>query len=466
MKESQKYQEIKRLVEQGDKGNKKRVAVKLGCSIRTVDRLIDKYKTSGKEAFSHGNKGRSPYIAYADGIKNLIINLYINEYKDANIKHFSEIVNKRFNIDISDETIRLWLLDKRVLSPKSHRITKKRIKKLYKDDLKAATSVKESNEIKMKIEEVDKASAHPRRERCKFFGEMIQMDASEYEWIEGVKWQLHLAVDDATGEVVGGYFDEQETLNGYYHVLEQILTNYGAPAMFYTDRRTVFEYRRKNRAFDDEDTFTQFSYACKKLGIDIKTTSVPQAKGRIERLNQSFQSRLPIDLRDAKVKTIEDANVYLNSYIKEYNVVHALHLNDTKSVFDKKPSRRDINLKLSILSVRTIDHGNCIRYKNKIYMPANKDGYAYALPEGTKVVMVETFDKKLMINIFDDLYYAKEIKTHQEVSKEFDYKTNQELIKYSWSLPRKHKWRTSEFMEFKAKQKHRADDIEVQSTLC
>lgn len=94
--------------------------------------------------------------------------------------------------------------------------------------------------------------------------------------------------DDATSTVVGAYFDYQETLNGYYQIFYQILTHYGIPAMFYTDKRTVFEYKRKNTLFDDEDTYTQFSYACHTLGVDIKTTSVPQAKGRIERLNQTF----------------------------------------------------------------------------------------------------------------------------------------------------------------------------------
>ena len=65
---------------------------------------------------------------------------------------------------------------------------------------------------------------------------------------------------------------------GYYNVLHQILTTYGIPYSFYTDKRTVFEYRRKESASLEKDTFTQFSYACNQLGIEIKTTSVPEAK--------------------------------------------------------------------------------------------------------------------------------------------------------------------------------------------
>ena len=118
---------------------------------------------------------------------------------------------------------------------------------------------------------------------------------------------------------------------GEIRVLYQILINHGIPAMFYTDRRTVFEYKRKDKPSDAEDTFTQFSYACHNLGIKIKTTSVPQAKGRVERLNQTLQSRLPVELRHAHITNIEEANVFLNSYIKKYNNQFALRLNSTKS---------------------------------------------------------------------------------------------------------------------------------------
>ena len=111
------------------------------------------------------------------------------------------------------------------------------------------------------------------------------------------KSQLHIAVDDATGTIVGAYFDYQETLNGYYNILHQILIKYGIPYMFFTDRRTVFEYKQKKSPSIEEDTFTQFGYACNQLGIEIKTSSVAQAKGRFERnivsrlSNQDFLSK-------------------------------------------------------------------------------------------------------------------------------------------------------------------------------
>ena len=304
---------------------------------------------------------------------------------------------------------------------------------------------------------MDESKAHPRRPRCKYFGEMVQMDASEKEWIKGVTWHLHLAIDDATGRVLGAYFDLQETLNAYYHVLAQILTNYGIPALFYTDRRTVFEYKRKARAFDDEDTFTQFSYCCHKLGIQIKTTSVAEAKGRIERLNETFQSRLPIELRRANVASIEEANEFLKSYLEKYNNQFALQLNITSSVFEAQPSEADINNYLSILSERTIDRGHTIKFKNKVYIPSKKDGSSICLQEGMKVLMIETFDNRLLINAFDSLFYAKEIKPHEDYSKEFDQEETDKVLEYAWVLPRKTPWRQDDFLGFLAKQKHRPE---------
>ncbi len=137
--------------------------------------------------------------------------------------------------------------------------------------------------------------AHPRRPRSSRFGEMIQMDASEYVWFSDVEAYLHLAVDDCTGSIVGAFFAPQEILQGYYNVLYRILVTHGIPHLFYTDKRTVFEYRRKETALLEKDTLTQFGYACKRLGIEIETTSVPQAKGRVERMFKTLKSRLPIE---------------------------------------------------------------------------------------------------------------------------------------------------------------------------
>lgn len=459
MKEELKYKVIKELVDKGPSGNlKKRASIKLGCTIRTINRLITVYVMEGKQGFSHKNKGKAPPTKIDDELKRDIIDNYVLNYTDCNLTHYSEIVEEDYGAKISDETIRLWLIEEKIISPKTHKITKKRIKKRLREELKKATSKSKSNEIKLKLEELDRKDVHPRRERCKYFGEMIQMDASEYHWINGVKWHLHVAIDDATSRVVGAYFDTQETLNGYYHVFSQILTNYGVPAMFYTDRRTVFEYISKKRAFDYDDTFTQFSYACHKLGVEIKTTSVSESKGRVERVNDTFQSRLPVELRRANVTCIEEANEFLKRYLKKFNDKFSLQLNITKTVFEPPLDEEKINQTLSVLTVRTIDGGNSIKFKNKYYMPTNRNGGDVYLQEGSKVVMVETFDNKLYINALDYLYGAREIQKNSSYSKEFDsLEENKNTRNNGQTIPKTHPWKSQDFLGFLAKQKHRQE---------
>ena len=453
MNEENKYLTIKKLVETN--GNKKRAAIKLGCTVRTINRLILKYKNEGKAGFIHGNRGRLPSTTIPLDLKNKIIKLYIDDYCDANFSHFCEIVQEDMNVNISDTTLNKWLREENVISPKARKKKKKSLKKKLKAQLDASSSDKVKNEIREAIAFVDEKDAHPRRPRCKYMGEMIQMDASSYEWVMGQTWHLHLAVDDATGEVVGAYFDYQETLKGYYNVFYQILVHYGIPAMFYTDRRTVFEYKRKNNAFDDDDTFTQFSYACHNLGVDIKTTSVAQAKGRIERMNQTFQSRLRIELRRAHITEIEAANEFLKSYLKKFNAKFALHLNTTKSVFETQPSFDKINCTLAILSPRKIDAGHSLRFHNRTYIPVTEKGTKVYLKKGTEGIVIESFDGNLYVNILDQIYIMQEIPKHSPYSKEFDEAVQEERPIKKYIPPLEHPWKRASYLNFVAKQKHR-----------
>lgn len=453
MNELFKYETIKKLVDTN--GNKKAAALKLNCTVRTINRLIIKYNLYGKEAFIHGNRNRLPSTTVPLDIKNKVISLYINEYSDANFTHFCEIIKEDLNIDLSDTTLRKWLWENDVISPKANRKTKKKLKKKLKDKLVSASSKKIQNDLKEAIEIIDSDDAHPRRPRCKYFGEMIQMDASSFEWIPHITWYLHLAVDDATGEVVGAFFDEQETLKGYYNVFYQILTNYGIPAMFYTDRRTVFEYTKKNRAFDDDDTFTQFSYACHVLGTEIKTTSVAQAKGRIERLNQTFQSRLPIELRRAQITDIEHANEFLKSYLKKFNDKFALRLNTTKSVFETQPSLDMISRTLAVLSERKIDSGHCIRYKNSYYIPTSEEGIPYCLKPKSDCIVIEAFDGNLYVNVLDQIFLLEKVEDHELYSKNFDKKPKTVKQKKKHIPSMDHPWRTDNILQYFGSMKHR-----------
>ena len=284
------------------------------------------------------------------------------------------------------------------------------------------------------------------------------MDASSYEWFGSSKTTLHIAVDDATGAITGAYFDEQETLSGYYHVFYNILVNYGIPFKFFTDRRTVFTYQKKNSPSIEEDTYTQFAYACKQLGVEIEVSSIPQAKGRVERMFETLQSRLPIELRLAGVTTIEAANEFLNSYIKEFNAKFALPLNNIKSVFELQPSDEEINLTLAVLTQRTVDSGHCIQFKKQHYRMLDSHGMQIHYRKGTKAMVIQAYDGSLYCNVNDkDIYVLEAIPQHEPKSQNFD-------ADYEKPKPQKrkipamnHPWRSKSFWKFVKAQEHNWD---------
>ena len=443
MKAQEKYDIIKRLAE--GHITKPYAAVKIGCTPRHVNRLLKKYHQEGKAGFIHGNTGRKPSHALSDLQKQEIITLYNNKYWDTNFVHCCELLLKHDNIRISPSCLRNILTEEFILSPRATRRTKKKMNKLLRQMHKNTSSKKEKARIEASIVAIE--DAHSRRPRCAYFGEMIQMDASVHLWFGDTKVHLHAAIDDSTGTIVGAYFDTQETLNGYYNVLYQILNDYGIPHMLYTDNRTVFEYKNKRMKDVGKDTFTQFSYACKQLGIELKTTSVAQAKGRVERLFQTLQSRLPVELRLKGITTTTEANVFLNSYIKEYNAKFALPVNHNKSVFVTQPDLETIHQTLAVLTPRTIDSGHCIRFQNKYYKTMDSRGLQVHYHKGVKGLVIQTFTGELLFSTQDKVYALDEVPMHEKSSSNIDIKPIKEKPRKRYIPSPRHPWRNDEFFK-------------------
>ncbi len=451
MTENEKYQIIKRLVDSD--GNKQTAALKIGCTTRHINRLIVGYKLSGKAFFVHGNHTHKPATTIPEETKNTVLNLYQTKYYEANLTHYKELLAEREDIHISVSSISSILRKEYILSPNAHRATRKKVKKELKALKSKAKTKKQQVAIQSSILDIE--DAHPRHPRCAYFGEMIQMDASEYVWFGDTKAHLHVAVDDATGTLVGAWFDAQETLNGYYNVLHQILTNYGIPYQFFTDNRTIFEYKKKGDNNIEKDTFTQFGYACKQLGIDIRTSSIPQSKGRVERMNGTLQSRLPVELRLNGISSIDEANKFLNSYIKKFNKRFALPIDSIKSVFELQPNSEKINLTLAVLSSRKIDNGSCLKYHNDYYIPADTNGHAVHHRKGTSVMVIKAFDGELYSCIGEKIYCLEKLPEHQLTSKAFDLAELPKIPKKKYIPPMSHPWKKSSFDRYMAKQSHR-----------
>lgn len=441
--EQLKYDIIKKL--SNSNGSKERASAKLNCSIRTINRLLKGYRTFGKEFFVHGNRERKPITTLSKELQDKIISLYENKYFDFNFKHFYEKITTLEGIKCSYPTVLSLLYSKGIISPKSHRKTKKRINKAIKKKEESEIVIVPKEEVSRVL---NPKEAHPRMPRSKYFGELLQMDASLDKWYGDDKSQLHIAIDDATGKIVGAYFDKQETRFGYYQVTSQVLNNYGIPAGFFTDKRTVFDYKKSGDTSLENDYSTQFGFVCSQLGITLKTSSVPQAKGRVERAFGTLQNRLIPELRINGIKDIDSANEFLKSYIKEFNEQFAINDKNIKAVFETIDDPEKIDLYLSYGAERVIDNGHSVKYNNQYYSLIDKKGEACYLKPKTKVLVLSSLRGVLHCIFNKETYYLKAIENHEKVSPEFDLEVKEKEPKKKYIPPASHPWKAESFKRY------------------
>lgn len=446
MNEQQKYEVIKELVNHN--GNKNRVCKKLGISKRQINRLIILYKEKGKDGFVHGNRSKKPANTIDKSISEDIILLYKNKYYDFNFNHFNEFLKRNENIDVSYKFIYTVLTKEGILSPKARKKTKREYtKKRLLEEKKINRAMSNETIETIVSHEIALEDAHPRGEKPKYFGEIIEQDGSIHMWFGGVKTCLHLAIDKATSTIVGAWFDKQETLNGYYHVFYQILTNYGIPYKFLTDNRTVFNYMSLNldKRTSDKDVLTQYGYACKQLGVELETTSVSQAKGLIERTNGTFQGRLVQELRLHNITTIDEANKYLvKVFVPYFNDRFSLDYKKFESVFEQAPTQEVINYTLAILTPRKIDNGNSLKYMSKYYQPYLDNKLKCFMPK-TECLVIKAFNGNLLVTIDEQVFELKELSRNKKFSEEFDILPETKKEKKKYIPPMSHPWKLSSF---------------------
>lgn len=414
MNEKKKYEIIKKWNDGIITFNKVKLA--LPYSDRHLYRLKKLLNQKGKDGFIHGNRGRKPKITLNQSLSNNIVHYYKNEYQGFNFSHYKFMLAKEKNITVSYSKIyNVLTVENNILSPRANKQTRKNHKKLLllKKKENKNKSEKEINKIVSKQLALEDAT--PSLPSSFYFGENIELDASSFIFFDDLTTHLHLSIDTATNKCTGAYLDYQETLNGYYHVVYQILLNYGLPMKFTTDGRTIFEYMSKKMKSDEKAYFTQFKHACNTLGIELNVTSKSQKKPRVEKYNETFQDRLSHELHHKNITTIEEANNYLiNTFIPEFNELFAKDDDTTESVFEKIIDFDELNYILAVLSIRKFNSGNSISYKGKVYLPYNENNKLVFYRKGTECTVIEAFDKKLYVQIYGEIFILKELQNKLE----------------------------------------------------
>ena len=355
-----KQEEIKRatLIEACINGQctVKQVADALGLSERRVKQIKKEVKENGVKSISHGNRGRKPKNTIPNDTRKKILELRSSyEYELSNFKHFQELLKERENIDISYSALYNILHNAGIKSPKKHH----------------------------------KSKLHHRRKRKESEGMMLQADGTPFDWFgNGEKYSLHGFIDDATGKITGLYMCKNECLLGYLEVLRQTLENFGIPISLYPDKYSVFFPPKKvndhitieEQLNGREKGITQFGRIVEELGISMFAASSPQAKGRVERLWETLQSRLVTEFRINKIKTIEDANRFFPEYIKKYNSKFAVDPINKKTMFLKLPKKYNLDELLCVRFERIIDNAGVFSINNSKFQIMDK-----RLPPKTKI---------------------------------------------------------------------------------
>lgn len=450
VEEKRKYEIIKAVV--NHRKPKKRAMIELNCSIRTINRLIIKYRQEGRVAFLHKNKGRKPITTIPEEIKHQIVQLYCDKYHGFNFTHFHEKLVESEGIHVSLQSIRNILHNAHILSPKASRKTKAALKKRLKEKESLKKLSPRDEKLLTALEQVEPVKAHPSRPRKKFMGELLQMDASQHRWFADKVTHLHAAIDDATGLVVGAFFDTQETLNAYYEITEQFINQYGIPVEILTDNRSIFTNNKEKEPSYHRKAHVQYAYACQTLGIKLNTSSIPQKKGRIERLWGSFQDRLVNELTLQGIQTLDDANAFLPNFIQKYNEKYALPFKNTMSVFEKLAPDTNLDFILCRLEERKINNGHAIQFQNHYYQLLNDDGTSALFPPKTSVLVIQTKQDVLYATVKDQVFILEEIPRNEAYSKNFDTEP-QERKKRTYTPPINHPWRQANFRRFCDKEK-------------
>ena len=319
---------------------------------RQIRRIVKRIREEGDEGIRHKSRGRPSKRKLP--FKERIVELYRERYPDFGPTLFTEKLQEREGITVSRETVRIWLIQEGEW--KKHR----------------------------------KRKAHRQwRERKDHFGEMLQMDGSHHDWFEGrgPRCVLMAYIDDATGRVYARFYDYEGTIPAM-DSFKKYIAKYGIPLSVYLDKHTTYKSWARKDEFQEAEPVSQFGRALQELGVKMLYAHSPQAKGRIERLFNTFQDRVVKEMRLKGVSTIGEANRFLASYLPVYN--RRFSVTPKKNENLHRTVTVELDTILCIKTERTLKNDHTIQYNGKLYQI--DDGI-----RAKRVVVEELIDGRMRI---------------------------------------------------------------------
>jgi transposase len=315
----------------------KKGAKLLRLSTRQIKRLCKRVGREGDEGVIHRNRGRKSNRRISSSLKRGIVQIVASRYRGFGPTLTSEQLKKHEGIEISKETVRRWLIE---------------------------------NDLEYKGR---RSRPHRRwREPKKYFGEMLQMDGSHHDWLEGRGPRMVMMgyVDDATGKAFARFCEYEGTLPAFDGLLGYA-KKYGLPCSIYLDKHTTYKSMRKISLLDQlegEPGTSQFQRAMKQLGIEVIHANSPQAKGRIERFFRTAQDRLVKLMRVDGISTLQAANRFLSGYLQDHNKRFSRPAAGTANLHRKLSlTTKDLKSILSVQTRRVVRNDFTIVHNGQLY---------------------------------------------------------------------------------------------------
>lgn len=334
-------------------------AKELGITKRHFRRLLRRYEKEGPSGLAHKSRGKRSQNAFPKDLEEKIIMLLRSRYYDFGPTFAAEKISEDLRRKISKEKIRQIQIREGLWR------AKKQKEKKY----------------------------HPRRARKSRRGELIQVDGSEHDWLEGrgPRMSLIVFIDDATSKIAIGEFVEGETTKNYMKLTKEYIEENGLPQGIYSDKHSIFRQNQKEGHLKGD--LTQYGAALKELGIELICAHSPQAKGRVERSFGTHQDRLVKEMRLAGIRTLEEANKFLKGYLKKHNQKFAVEPCVEEN--GHQENKGDLDRAFTIKEKRTLSKGLSFQYKNTFYQL--KDPKNTNRLQNQKIEILETLDGKLRV---------------------------------------------------------------------
>jgi transposase len=385
----------------------KEAAGMLKISTRQIKRLFRAYKRQGAKGLISARRGKKSNHRLDVQIIQQATDLIYEHYRDFGPTLAHEKLVEVHGLKLSDESVRRLMIEERIWKPKKAK----------------------------------KPPTYQLRERRACFGELVQIDGSDHDWFEGrgPKCTLLVYIDDATGQLLELWLVPDETTFAYFEASRHYFERFGKPVAFYSDKHGIFRVNQE-QTVGLGSGLTQFGRAMEALDIQIICANSPQAKGRVERANQTLQDRLVKELRLQDISDIDTANAFLPEFRADYNRRFAVQPRSTHDAHRPLLKTENLDIVFTHQKTATLSKNLTIQF-NKVIYQIQSDRPDYTLRKAI-VTLCENAKGDVTILYQNDplpyTLYHKPIRQAEVV----DTKTLNHHINTPKSPAPDHPWRT------------------------